>query len=198
MVELAVVVGLVIATSAACSLFEAVLYSVPASRIDTLEREGRGSGRLLRRLRTEVDRPIAAILSLNTLANTGGAALRILYSYLQARLTWKWRKKLTDHVHDAYFQNNHDLPSWEASIDAGQLARGVQILAHGDGKKFDPAAGVAGLCKVGTQMKQGEPLMIIHYNDEKRLNLAMDYFKASYRLAPKRPNPAPLVVERVA
>jgi len=39
------------------------------------------------------------------LLNTGGAALRILYSYLQARLTWKWRKKLTDHVHDAYFQN---------------------------------------------------------------------------------------------
>ena len=54
------------------------------------------------------------------------------------------------------------------TIDAGQLARGVQILAHGDGKKFDPASGVAELCKVGTQMKQGEPLMIIHYNDEKR------------------------------
>ena len=26
-------------------------------------------------------------------------------SYLQARLTWKWRYKLTNHVHDAYFQN---------------------------------------------------------------------------------------------
>jgi CBS domain containing-hemolysin-like protein len=75
MVELSVVVALVIATSAACSLFEAVLYSVPSSRIDALEREGRRSGNLLRRLRTEVDRPIAAILSLNTLANTGGAAL---------------------------------------------------------------------------------------------------------------------------
>jgi len=84
------------------------------------------------------------------------------------------------------------------TIDAGQLARGVQILAHGDGKKFDPASGVAELCKVGTQMKQGEPLMIIHYNDEKRLGVAMEYFKAAYRLAPKRPNPAPLVVERVA
>ena len=84
------------------------------------------------------------------------------------------------------------------TIDAGQLARGVQILAHGEGQKFDPAAGVAELCKVGTQMKQGEPLMIIHYNDEKRLGLAMEYFKAAYRLAPKRPNPAPLVVERVA
>ncbi len=84
------------------------------------------------------------------------------------------------------------------TIDAGQLARGVQILVHGEGKKFDPACGVAELCKVGTQMKQGEPLMIIHYNDEKRLKVAMDYFKAAYRLAPKRPNPAPLVVERVA
>ena len=84
------------------------------------------------------------------------------------------------------------------TIDAGQLARGVQILVNGEGKKFDPACGVAELCKVGTQMKQGEPLMIIHYNDEKRLKVAMDYFKAAYRLAPKRPNPAPLVVERVA
>ena len=37
--------------------------------------------------------------------NFGGALLRILYSYLQARLTWKWRSKLTTHVHDAYFQN---------------------------------------------------------------------------------------------
>jgi pyrimidine-nucleoside phosphorylase len=84
------------------------------------------------------------------------------------------------------------------TIDAGQLARGVQILAYGGGDKFDPAVGVAELRKVGTQMKQGEPLMMIHYNDEKRLKEAMDYFKAAYRLAPKRPNPAPLVVERVA
>ena len=65
-------------------------------------------------------------------------------------------------------------------------------------KKFDPACGVAELCKVGTQMKQGEPLMIIHYNDEKRLKVAMECFKSAYRLAPKRPNPVPLVVERVA
>ena len=84
------------------------------------------------------------------------------------------------------------------TIDAGQLARGVQILAYGSGSKFDPAVGVAEMRKVGTQMKQGEALMMIHYNDEKRLKEAMDYFKAAYRLAPKRPNPAPLVVERVA
>ena len=44
MLELLVVVGLVVGTSAACSLFEAVLYSVPASRIEALDRSGRPSG----------------------------------------------------------------------------------------------------------------------------------------------------------
>ena len=75
MLELSIVVGLVVLTSAACSLFEAVLYSVPLSQIDALERAGRRSGPVLRTLRAQVDRPIAAILSLNTVANTGGAAL---------------------------------------------------------------------------------------------------------------------------
>ena len=75
MVELYLVVGLVLITSAACSLFEAVLYSVPVGHIEALERSGRPSGRTLRELRRRVDRPIAAILSLNTIANTGGAAI---------------------------------------------------------------------------------------------------------------------------
>jgi CBS domain containing-hemolysin-like protein len=75
MLELAVVVGLVVLTSSACSLFEAVLYSLPLAEIDALENAGRPSGPILRRLRSHVDRPIAAILSLNTVANTGGAAL---------------------------------------------------------------------------------------------------------------------------
>jgi hypothetical protein len=28
--------------------------------------------------------------------------------------------------------------------------------------------------------------MIIHYNDEKRLSVAMEYFKAAYRLGPEK------------
>ena len=75
MLELLVVVGLVVGTSAACSLFEAVLYSVPASRIEALDRAKRPSGRILKQMRQKVDRPIAAVLSLNTIANTGGGAL---------------------------------------------------------------------------------------------------------------------------
>ena len=60
------------------------------------------------------------------------------------------------------------------------------------------AVGVSEIKKVGTQVKQGEPLMMIHYNDEAKLEQALNYFKDAYRLAPKRPIPPPLVVERVA
>ena len=75
MFELALTVGIVVFTSATCSLFEAVLYSVPLSHIESLVQSGRPSGRLLRAFRERVDRPISAILSLNTIANTGGAAV---------------------------------------------------------------------------------------------------------------------------
>ena len=47
-------------------------------------------------------------------------------------------------------------------------------------------------------MKQGEPLMMIHYHDEAKLEQALEYFKNAYRLAPKRPTPPPLIVDRVA
>ena len=75
MIELIFVVVLILVISAACSLFEAVLYSVPASRIESLERAGRPVGRLLKQMRRQVDQPIAAVLSLNTIANTGGCAI---------------------------------------------------------------------------------------------------------------------------
>lgn len=69
------VVSGVILVSAMCSLFEAVLYALPIGHIETLAQSGHRSGRILRRLRSDVDRPIAAILSLNTVANTAGAAV---------------------------------------------------------------------------------------------------------------------------
>lgn len=84
------------------------------------------------------------------------------------------------------------------TINAGMIARGVQILATGKNKKLDPAVGVSAISKVGTQVKQGEPLMMIHYNDESRLESALEYLRTAYRLAPKRPNPSDLIVERVA
>ncbi len=84
------------------------------------------------------------------------------------------------------------------TINAGMIARGVRILAENAKGKLDPAVGISGISKVGTQMKQGEPLMMIHYNDESNLDSALEYLKQAYRLAPKRPTSPDLVVERVA
>lgn len=86
------------------------------------------------------------------------------------------------------------------TINAGMIARGVQMLAESGSKtkKLDPAVGVSEIQKVGTQVKQGEPLMMIHYNDESKLESALEYLKQAYRLAPKRPTPPDLIVERVA
>ena len=87
------------------------------------------------------------------------------------------------------------------TINAAMIARGVHLLGAGKTgprAKIDYAVGVSEIRKVGTQVKQGEPLMMIHYNDESKLEQALEYFKNAYRLAPKRPTPPPLVVERVA
>jgi pyrimidine-nucleoside phosphorylase len=87
------------------------------------------------------------------------------------------------------------------TINAAMIARGVHLLGAGrenPGDKIDYAVGVSEIKKIGTQVKQGEPLMMIHYNDEAKLERVLEYFKNAYRLAPKRPTPPPLVVERVA
>ncbi len=84
------------------------------------------------------------------------------------------------------------------NINAGQIARGVQILSMTKSGKIDPYVGVTEVKKVGTQVKQGEPLLMIHYNDETNLDAAIDYLRNAYRLAPRRPTPPTIVVERVA
>ncbi|MDL1975146.1 MAG: hemolysin family protein [Deltaproteobacteria bacterium] len=75
MTELVIAAGFAIIVSAMCSLFEAVLYSVPISHIEASVQAGKSSGRILKKLRQNIDRPISAILSLNTIANTAGATI---------------------------------------------------------------------------------------------------------------------------
>jgi len=58
-----------------CSISEATLLSVGPARVEQLAQGGSRLGRLLQRFRAEPDRPIAAILIVNTISNSGGAAL---------------------------------------------------------------------------------------------------------------------------
>ncbi len=75
MTELIIAVSFAIIISAGCSLFESVLYSVPTRHIETMVLAGKSTGKLFKKMRRDIDRPIAAILSLNTIAHTAGAAV---------------------------------------------------------------------------------------------------------------------------
>jgi CBS domain containing-hemolysin-like protein len=68
-------IALALGFSFLCSIMEAVLLSVTPQYVARVERSGKGRfGKRLRALRDDVDRPLAAILSLNTIAHTVGAA----------------------------------------------------------------------------------------------------------------------------
>ncbi len=73
--ELIIAFSLAVVISAFCSVAEAALYSVPWSYIEKLRSEKRKSGQLLYALRSRIDQPITAILTLNTVANTAGAVI---------------------------------------------------------------------------------------------------------------------------
>jgi len=64
-----------IALSALCSTLEATLLSTPLSYITGLEEQGVKGAARLKRLKQNPDRPISAILCLNTIANTVGASI---------------------------------------------------------------------------------------------------------------------------
>jgi CBS domain containing-hemolysin-like protein len=73
--QLILATGVAIIVSALCSIIEAVLYSVPQSQIEVMARSGRKSGLVLKKLKKNIQQPITAILTLNTIANTMGAAV---------------------------------------------------------------------------------------------------------------------------
>ncbi len=57
-----------------CSIAEAVILSVTTPHISLLKKEGKRSGKLLASLKADINSPLAAILTLNTIAHTVGAA----------------------------------------------------------------------------------------------------------------------------
>lgn len=75
MLELILAVGVAVFVSMFCSVAEAALYSMSWADIEKLRGSGRKSAALLGKLRSNVDEPITAILTLNTCAHTAGAAV---------------------------------------------------------------------------------------------------------------------------
>ena len=67
-------VVLALGISFLCSVLEAILLSTSVSHVATGVENGKRSAKLMQKHKTEVERPISAILTLNTVAHTVGAA----------------------------------------------------------------------------------------------------------------------------
>jgi pyrimidine-nucleoside phosphorylase len=81
-------------------------------------------------------------------------------------------------------------------------AVGLAAVALGAGRQktdsiIDPAVGFTLLRKVGEPVKAGEPLVRVHYNDEKPLKDVKERLLAAYRFGPVALPPRPLIVERL-
>jgi len=74
MFSLLIVASLTLLASFLCSLFEAALYSIRPARVEVMRAEGRPGAARLAKMRDDVEEPIAAILTINTIAHTIGAA----------------------------------------------------------------------------------------------------------------------------
>ncbi|MDH5804015.1 MAG: hemolysin family protein [Gemmatimonadota bacterium] len=75
MIDLFVVVGAALSISFICSVLEAVLFSISHSFVGVLKEDGDRVGVWLSHMREHMDEPIAAILTLNTIGHTVGAAM---------------------------------------------------------------------------------------------------------------------------
>ena len=62
-----------IVASFTCSIMEAVLLSITPSFVSRQVEEGTNLGKTLKSFKEDIDRPLSAILTLNTFANTAGA-----------------------------------------------------------------------------------------------------------------------------
>ena len=69
-----VYVAIALGISFICSIAEAVLLSVSPAYVALKEESGSAAGPLLKDLRSDINSALAAILTLNTIAHTMGAA----------------------------------------------------------------------------------------------------------------------------
>jgi CBS domain containing-hemolysin-like protein len=74
MLLLTIYVSVAIGISFICSVLEAVLLSITPSYLAQLKQDGHPAASKLMQLKADIDRPLASILTLNTIAHTIGAA----------------------------------------------------------------------------------------------------------------------------
>jgi thymidine phosphorylase len=88
-----------------------------------------------------------------------------------------------------------------AGIDAGLVGRGATLLGAGRQRKedvVDPGVAVILACKVGAEVRRGDPLATVFYSDERRWAEARGLLESAFRIGKQGPRPLPLVLQKVA
>jgi len=87
-----------------------------------------------------------------------------------------------------------------ALADAESIGKACVVLGAGRTKTDDAvdfAVGVSGIKKIGEPVKKGEPLLLVHANDDQKLAQAHELLKTAFKISATRPRSPKLILERV-
>lgn len=125
-----------IATSFLCSLMEAVILSTSRAHIEAMMRKKIRSGRFLKDLKHNINRPLSAILTVNTIANTIGAAA--VGAETLNQLGSKWAAAITAFLTVTILTVSEILPKTLGAVYWRQLAPATGYLLTGLVKLLAP------------------------------------------------------------
>jgi pyrimidine-nucleoside phosphorylase len=93
-----------------------------------------------------------------------------------------------------------DADGYVARLDALTVARASILLGAGRERKGDPidlGVGVVLQAKIGDQVRRGEPIAVLHANDESRLAEAERVLRSGIALSTTAIEPLPVILERL-
>ncbi len=88
-----------------------------------------------------------------------------------------------------------------ASLDAERIGRASVALGAGRGRvddPVDPGVGIVLQAKPGDPVREGEPVMEIHYRSSGALEAALERLQGAVEIGDAAPGPSPLVIEEIA
>jgi len=92
-------------------------------------------------------------------------------------------------------------PGFVVSMNARDI--GVAVVALGGGRShaddaIDPSVGLTEMIEVGTQVRTGSPLCIVHAASESDADAAIEAIRQAIRFGNPAPPPRPVVIDRIA
>jgi len=88
-----------------------------------------------------------------------------------------------------------------ARIQTDEVGRAAMLLGAGRRTvedRVDPGVGIVLQRKTGDAVREGEPVAVLHVNDETALEAACGRLAAAFQYGDARPAPRPLVLDRIA